>query len=102
MAIYKDFPPCPPPLSFLSGLVKVSEKRRHHCQGPRGGGRDLNCFSSQGHLRSPEYLSKRKEQTLWGASAPTHLQGSGLCNPENGEAQPLSGLRVSMGSLGPS
>lgn len=54
----------PPSTFFLSGLVKVSEKRRHQCQGPRGGGRDLNCFRFQGHLQSPEYPSKGKEHTL--------------------------------------
>lgn len=54
----------PPSTFFLSGLVKVSEKRRHQCQGPWGGGRDLNCFRFQGHLQSPEYPSKGKEHTL--------------------------------------
>lgn len=33
MAIYKDFPYTPSTF-FLSGLVKVSEKRGHQCQGP--------------------------------------------------------------------
>lgn len=86
-----------PSTFFLSGLVKVSEKRRHQCQGPRGGGRDLNCFSFQGHLRSPEYLCKGKGHTFGGSQPFSHTpQRSGLYNPENGERG------VGWGDRGPS
>lgn len=45
MAIYEDLPHAP--FSFvLSGLVKVSEKRRHPRQGPQGGGKGRKLFLS--------------------------------------------------------